>query len=144
MFVTRNTYNAACRERDEALGLVTKLRQAMERESAALFGCVKERDEARAEAERAERMYQPGKLFSLGERVRLLEHQDTVSQNTIASLRDQLAKTWIRNDRGHWARHPLHAEAMSTAIVDGAAPSRAILGSELNKDRSGKHGSEVA
>lgn len=100
MFVTRNTYDAACRERDEALALATKLRLAMERETAALLGCIKELDAARAE----------------------------------------LAKTYVRDDKGQIRRHP----SSVATIVDGAAPSRAILGSELNKDRSGKHGSEVA
>jgi len=214
MFVTRNTYDAACRERDEALALVTKLRLAMERESAALFGCVKERDAARAELATTYIRNDKGRIqrhpsfvppiavdgaapsravpvepdlyhafaagtvkavvkSGLGITLSTLFIEPVVTEgNVILQVKGEAHATGSVASitltavggmmRGITVGGP-HSSAELKVENDGdryvsagaeidyrviiprlAAPSRAILTSELNKDRSGKHGSEVA
>lgn len=96
MFVTRKTYDAVVRERDEALALVKKLRVDLD--------------------DRAERhrVTEVDACNQAAERSRL----ETRLTRTIASLRraDQevrechaaLSSTYVRDARGRIARHPLN------------------------------------
>ena len=53
---------------------------------------------------------------------------------TLAAARAELRTTYVRDAKGRITRHPSHA----------LAPSPETFASETRKDRSGKHGSEVA
>lgn len=126
MFVTRKSYDAVVRERDEALALVAKLRRGCETRAAIDAAIISGRDSTIKELEEEVRQALKSKdemkaylnacansaIHDRDQTIRALRTQISraheLSEETVGKLLAQLRRAYVRDARGRIARHPLN------------------------------------